>query len=323
MESTLKITTIIPAYKPKYIFELLTSLNQQTLPSNRILISDDSPNGEFRCELYSERMKPLLVNLNIDFVEGPRKGSFENIIQLLQLWGGSSDLVHLMMDDDVIYPEFYERHLIAHTSANLSCSISRRWTANELGVPMTDLRIPDIVRYNPNRMLALDSDFVFLSAIGECLNWFGEFSNTVMRANTCDILNKTELGGISYKGLDDLGYFLTASLRAPIGYIQDHLGYFRTGAGCFNNSSDPLGLPMRMLMPAQAALVLGGYRVDKLTLEQKLNCYKIITRGLNPAHSQLEDMRVFYQLLPQMAASVPDAEDRFLDAWAAFLKNAR
>ena len=37
----MNITTLIPAYKTKYIPELLTSLRYQTRPTQRILISDD------------------------------------------------------------------------------------------------------------------------------------------------------------------------------------------------------------------------------------------------------------------------------------------
>ena len=312
----MNITTLIPAYKPKYIVELLSSLRYQTYPSQRILISDDSPRGEFRQELYSERIRPLLTGLNIEFVEGPRNGAYENFVHLVRLWDGSSDLVHLMLDDDVAYPEFYESHMVAHASANLSCSISRRWTANELGWPLTGQPVPAGVKQNSSRILSLDSDVVFMTTVPECKNWFGEFSNTVMRAETCDILLKPELGGVSYAGLWDLGYFLAASMRAPIGYIQDYLGYFRTGGT--GNSSNLFGSFWKAAVLGYVALALGAQRVGKLSREQVLACYGIIGPVLNQRYAQQEDMRVFCKLLPEMAASTPRAEDLFLEALTVF-----
>ena len=314
----MNIVTLIPAFKPKYIADLLMSLRHQTQPSHRILISDDSPNSEFRQKLFSEQMAPLLSGLNINFVEGPRKGAYENIKHLLKLWDGSSELVHLMLDDDVIYPEFYERHLTAHISAHLSCSISPRWSANEQGQLLSGQSPPAGVAHSAHRILALDADVVFMTTVAECKNWFGEFSNTVMRADTCGMLLKPEMGGVSYAGLWDLGYFLAASMQAPIGYIQDHLGYFRTGGT--GNSSNTFGPFLKAGVLAYVALAMGGQRVGKMSSQQVLKCYGIIAPVLNQYYSQQEDMQVFCQLLPKMAASTPGTEELFLQAWAVFLQ---
>ena len=313
----MNIVTLIPAYKPKYIADLLSSLRYQTQPCERILISDDSPNGEFRHELFSGQFEPLRAGLNIEFVEGPRNGAYENIKHLVALWGGTSDLVHLMLDDDVVYPEFYERHLLAHDSANLSCSISPRWNANEQGQLLSGQSPPSGVAHSAHRILTLDADVVFMTTVAECKNWFGEFSNTVMRADTCGLLLKPQMGGVSYAGLWDLGYFLAASMQAPIGYVQDHLGYFRTGGT--GNSSNTFGPFLKAGILGYVALALGGQRVGKMSHEQSLKCYGIIASVVIQYYSQQEDMQVFCQLLPEMAASTPGANELFLQAWAVFL----
>ncbi len=312
----MNIVTLIPAYKPKYLVELLSSLRYQTRPAQRILISDDSPNGEFRQALYSERIRPLLEGLPIDLVEGPRTGAYENFKHLLRLWDGRSELVHLMLDDDVVYPEFYERHLVAHGSASLSCSISPRWVANEEGILLSGQSPPLAVVNAPNRILSLDADVVFMTTVAECKNWFGEFSNTVMRGNTIELLFKPEIGGVSYAGLWDLGYFLAASMRAPIGYLQDHLGYFRTGGT--GNSSNTYGPIMKAGILAYAALAMGGQRVGKLSPEQALKCYGIIAPVINQYYSGQEDMQVFCQILPLLASNAPGSEVAFLHAWTGF-----
>jgi hypothetical protein len=87
------IVTLIPAYKPQYLAELLNSLRLQTRPSRQILIADDSPGGEFRAALYSDAMAPLRAGLDIECHEGPRRGGYANMMHLVRLWDGRSDLL--------------------------------------------------------------------------------------------------------------------------------------------------------------------------------------------------------------------------------------
>ncbi len=124
-----QITTLIPAYKTKYMVELLTGLATQTHKPARILISDDSPNGEFT-ELL--RTMPVAHRLPIEVCAGPKNGAYENFKHLVRHWNGSTDLFHILLDDDVLFPDFYARHVMAHAMApETACSISARWTANE------------------------------------------------------------------------------------------------------------------------------------------------------------------------------------------------
>ena len=312
----MNITTLIPAYKTKYIPELLSSLRYQTRPSQRILISDDSPNGVFREALLSAPMQPLITGLNIEIIEGPRNGAYENVKHLIRQWNGSSELVHMLLDDDVCYPEFYERHLLVHASAKVSCSISRRWTASETGQPLSGQPAPIGVSRDGQRLLTLDNGVVVMSTVAECKNWFGEFSNCVMRADTCELLFSPTLGGVSYAGLWDLGYFVAASQRAPIGYIQDHLGYFRTGGT--GNSSNFFGPFMKGAVLGYAALALGCKRAGMMTAEQAGSAFSIIAGALNARYASQADMQPFCKILPAMVAAEPDAEERFMAAWAVF-----
>jgi len=311
------ITTLIPAYKPKYVRELLACLRHQTLPSKRILISDDSPNGEFRQELMSEAHQGLRQRLNIEVIEGPRQGAYANVKHLIRQWNGSSELVHLLFDDDVIYPEFYQRHLVTHASAELSCSISRRWTANETGLPLVvGLPVPPQVAQHPNRLLMLDSDVVFMSTVAKCENWFGEFSNAVLRASSCELLLRPELGGVSYAGIWDLGFFVNASLHGPIGFIQDHLGFFRVGGS--GNSADRNGPFMKGAFLGYTALAMGAHRLGRLSREQLLACYRVIGPSLQLDYAGQADMQEFLRILPALAREEPGAEERFILAWTEF-----
>ncbi|MDB6001545.1 MAG: hypothetical protein JWP52_3244 [Rhizobacter sp.] len=310
------ITTLIPAYKTQYLVELLTSLRVQTRPSPRIIISDDSPNGAFREVLYSKAMENLRAGLNIEFHEGPRSGSYENFKQLLTLWDRSSELVHVMLDDDVMYPDFYERHLTGHASGDYSCSISRRWSANEAGQPCAGQPIPPAVARHNDRMIELGPDVMFLTTVGDCKNWFGEFSNAIFRADCTDILFDLKVGDVSFAGLWDLGAFVAASLRRPVCYIQDYLGYFRISA--HQNSSKMNSPLMKGAILGFAALAIGARRIGRLSTEQAQKAHAMLAPAVAMRYAGEADMLPFLAAMPALAAGEADGEARFLAAWARF-----
>jgi hypothetical protein len=315
----MQITTLIPAYKPQYLPELLNSLRLQTRRAQKIIISDDSPNGEYRAMFESEAMASLRSGLDIEFHDGPRRGGYANMMHLVQLWAGRSELLHLMLDDDVAYPEFYERHLIAHASAELSCSISRRWTANETGFPLMGQPVPPLVGSHAHRMVTLDASILFATTAIECKNWLGEFSNAVFHARATGLLLKPVFADVSYAGLWDLGAFMAASLVAPVGYIQDYLGYFRTSPS--GNSAKFYGPYMKGAHLGFVALVMGGQRIGKYSPAQARVAYGHLAGGIQQRYGDQADIIPFIALLTQMAAGDELAEASFHEIWHAFLRH--
>lgn len=318
MEDVLmRISTLIPAYKIKYVESLLLGLQSQTVKPYRIIFSDDSPSGIFSERLLSDELVSLRAGLAIEVIQGPRNGGFENFKHLVNAWGHESELFHILLDDDVIFPEFYERHLVAHLSGDFSCSISRRWESNETGQPLRGQPVPTAVANTVNRFLSLDADVAFMSTVAECKNWFGEFSNVVFRGNCSEIVLNPSIAGVSYAGLWDLGAFLAASLFRPICHIQDHLGYFRRGPD--QNSAQTYGSMMKSAMLAYVALAIGGRRIGKISSEQVANCSWMILNVLNHWYATQDDMTDFRTALPRLALDMPRSEDLFLDCWQKFL----
>jgi hypothetical protein len=309
-----QITTLIPAYKTRYMGELLIGLATQTHKPQRIIISDDSPNGEFT-ELLQKA--PLARSLPIEFCGGPKQGAYENFKHLLRMWNGSSELFHILLDDDVLYPDFYTRHVMAHAMSNVSCSISARWTSNERGQPIEGMPIPKGVWFSNDRVVLLESSALFLSTAPECQNWLGEFSNCVMRRDCAELLFSPRFEDVSYAGLWDLGAFLAASLIAPIAYVQDRLGYFRTGGQ--GHSNQLMGPHMKAAHLGYAALALGGQRIGQLAPEAAQRGYAGIASALGQRYGEQDDMVGFIEPLRAMAAGQPQAELVFLEMWNAFL----
>lgn len=316
-----KIMTLIPAYKTKYLKDLLLGLAVQTRPSELVIISDDSPNGEFTKLLNSTAFSSLRNSLPIEIHPGPKKGAYENFMHLVKLWDHRSDFVHLLLDDDVIYPEFYEFHLVTHASGQFSASISGRWYANEAGQPIRGMQTPREIRAHAGRLLALYPDVLFRTTVPWCNNWLGEFSNCVLTAASADLLNDPQFAGVTYTGLWDLGAFLAASLQAPIGYIQERLGYFRTGPD--QQSANLLTTDLKAGHLAWIALAIAGHRLGRLRRGEIKSCAEWVCSSVKRRYQTQSDMLCFIPILESAAAGSELAVEDFLSAWNTFLATVR
>lgn len=313
----MNITTLIPAYKTAYLAELLNALRLQTVRPHRVVVSDDSPQGVFRETLFSAPYRPLHAGLNIEVVEGPRTGAPDNVRQLMRIGTDGADLLHVMLDDDVVYPTFYERHLAAHASGDFSCSVSRRWTADERGQPTSGQPVPAAVASHAARMLSIGDEVLFATAVLCCNNWLGEYSHAVFRADCRDLIADPQLGGVSCAGLWDLGAFVAASLRRPLCHLQDHLGFFRISAG--QNSSQLMSPIMKGAHLGYAAIAIGGLRLGRVDPAQARRCFAAMLPTIKQRYGAEADMAALCRTLGELARGEDGAEARFVEAWAAFL----
>lgn len=314
----MKITTIIPAYKAKYLHDLLIALYHQTVRPERVIISDDSPDRAFHAALQSDALRAATTGMNIEVIEGPRTGAFANCRHLLKAWNGSTPLAHLLLDDDVIYPEFYERHLAVHATGSVDCTVSRRWTALESGQPVSRLPVPEQVRRHGDRALLLAPEFLFSTTIPTCNNWLGEVSNAVFNHDAAGLLDNPQLAGISFEGLGDIGLFLSASLKKPIGYLNEPLGYFRMNPS--QNSQVRSTRDFKQGRLAWIALGLAALRLKKVEPEQAAQCFSNTGSLIMRDFAGVDDMAPFCELLPGLVRCEPTACERFLEVWQAFLK---
>jgi hypothetical protein len=317
----MQFTTLIPAYKPKYLIELLTALRHQTVKPAKVIFSDDSPDQSFLSALNADLLKSLIADLNVEVIPGPRCGGYNNFRYLLKRYhaqaDGATELFHLLLDDDFIYPNFYEQHLQAHKSAVLPCVVSRRWAALESGQPIRDdLPVPVAIATHPYRQLALDADILFAQTVGASRNWLGEFSNVTFRAFMAPELVDTTMAGIEYSGLEDLGGFLKASLHGPIGYINNFLGSFRLSAT--QNSANPMGRPLKLGFLAYISLAIAGRRLGHLGPEQAAVSIRNTCAFIWQHYRQEADMADFCALIPRLSVGELDAEADFLKGWSKY-----
>ncbi len=187
----------------------------------------------------------------------------------------------------------------------------------ESGLPIRDLPVPAVVDAHGNRMLSLDAKLLFSTTAAVSTNWLGEFSNAVFAADLADMVRDARMDSISYAGLEDLGSFLNASLSAPIGYINDHLGYFRTSTQ--HNSADIMGRPWKLAHLAYITLAIAGRRLGKVSVEQAATCISALCPIIEKRYMHEADMADLCAVMPSLALGTPDAEKEFLSRWDAFI----
>lgn len=219
-----EITCLIPAFKIRYFHDLLTSLNAQSVHPARVIVSDDTQNSDFhRLLLESKVIRDLSQSLRVELVRGPRSGHQVNIEHLLSLFQERpTDFFHIMLDDDLIYPDFYKTHINAHSEAFSLCSITRRYYADEQGLPTSAKRLPKKLSDSNRKINLIDSHSLFSYIIPHMGNWLGELSCAVIRREY--IHNPSEfciLNGISFAGLNDLGTWLKCSLQCRLIIIDE------------------------------------------------------------------------------------------------------
>jgi glycosyltransferase involved in cell wall biosynthesis len=314
----MKITTVIPAYKPKYLMELLAALAQQTEPPERIIFSDDSPDQAFIATLESEPVKSLIAHLNVHTIAGPRDGAHANWAHAIKAWGGETELLHILCDDDIVYPQFYARHRQAHLSGHFSSTISRRWYANEAGQPVRhSLNLPEAVDNHPERLLSLDANALFVSTVGRAANWLGEVSNTVMRAEVAELIVQRQVDGIAINGLEDLGAFVCGAHTHPICFINEHLGYFRQSAS--QNSAVGTSAAMKCAIMSYFGLALIGLRRGLINEEHAQFCINAVGSNVLWHYRDQADTQAIRDALPALMAGTAGADAAYLAAWHDFV----
>ncbi len=312
------LTTLIPAYKSQYLAALLLGLRSQTFRDFRVVLADDSPDGSITDLIRRGTYDALIDAIDLLVVPGPRRGSFKNVQHLLRHWGSQSALVHLHMDDDVIYPDFYRMHAMTHASATLGATVSQRWLASADGRPVAQLPVPAFIEQQPQRIVAVDAATLFASTVPLCRNWLGEFSNAVLAQSAAQRLLQARLGGLSYYGLGDIGVLLDASQVLPIGFLHDHLSLFRSHPTQATAQRASHGLKCGYL--AWVALAMGARAVGRISEVQARQTITLTTRNCQQHYAGDRSFAEFFDIVQRHGGSCAALRQPFCDYWQSLLE---
>lgn len=247
------LTTLIPAYKPEHLGDTLESLRRQSLRDFRVVISDDSPGGAITEMIRDGRWRAATDTLDLLVVRGPGNARL-NHQRLLDLWDGSSALVHLLMDDDVIFPSFYETHVRALGRGDFALSASARWFSQVNATPASAPPLPAFINESPLHEVPVHADQLYQSVVVPCNNWVGELSNMLWTARGIANYPRPPVRGLNYYGLLDIGSVLHAVEDLPMVFVREHLGVFRQHGNQTTHSVGQHCHRVAMLMWAAAAL---------------------------------------------------------------------
>jgi len=314
------ITTLIPAFKVQYFEDLLISLRSQLVKPDRVIISDDSKNNDFIRAVEDKSFHDLTRMLNIEVIEGPKRGHYANIQQLVRKLSDGGSYFHVLCDDDIIYPEFYKQHLESYSSAEALCSFSKRWIALESGQPVSVAAYPPVVASCGDKSLLVDADYLFQSILPICNNWLGEFSNTVFKKEADTFFLEPKFRGIYHYGLYDLGIYLRCARRHGALFVNDYLGAFRRSST--QHSSQTKSPTFRSSCVAWMAVSIAAYQDGKITKEQMFSCGKIVFSLLQLHFKDDPEAEkvLALDLLVRQKNSKSYIRD-FLAVWPLFLKH--
>lgn len=311
------LATLVPAYKHAFIPQLLVSLATQSYPTGKIIISDDSPNGEVSQVISDPALTHIVEKLDITIIQGPKQGTMSNVVHLLERWQQSSQLVHILFDDDILYPTFYAQHVQAHAHHNVGASVSYRWFTNELGQPYAVSQVPAFVQQSANQIDFIGADQLFASVVPTCDNWLGEFSNTVFSADAVQLYKRSRMEDIAYYGLGDVGVLLEISLHAKVAVIKNYLGGFRQNAQ--QNTVNYDSPVFKCGTVAWVALALASYKLGKINAQQLQQSVQLIQGAVHARFQQATDMQGIIQLFNSHAPDTTAFEQTFLPLWQQLL----
>ena len=313
------IVTLIPAYKTEYLGDLFNGLRTQKFKDFRVVLSDDSPDGEITDRIRAGIYGPLAQDLNLIVVRGPCQGGNKNIQHLIDGWGDISPLVHVHLDDDVIYPDFYRAHAQANARRTFSASISLRWVTAPDGQPAQEFTLPEFLETDNARIVSVNSKNLFDSTVPSCVNWIGELSNVVIDARAATRYLDSSMAKISYYGLGDIGLLLDISRDAPIAVIRDHLSGFRSHPKQSTAQLQSFGMKCGHL--AWIALALSAWREERISYQHAIESISIALHRAARIYTGDEQVEPFFVLVGAHAHDLESLASAFESFWARFLES--
>ena len=306
-EIKMNVVTLIPAYRLDFILEALTSCLYQSMAPAKIVVSDDSPDNKIFNTLSTHTNLHTACRargVSFECFPGPKTGGTNNVKHLLERYAPDYDFFHILMDDDLILPTFYETHARMNGGNREICSISRRWRSGGNGVPNSSPAIPYEIESNNQQIFDLAPDVLAKSVFPRCDNWLGEYSHCVFHKSFAEEICSLSSYGHYIYGLMDIGIFLSAALQNKLTYTKDYLGIFRLHDNQFTG-----GMSEAIFFAHTAWVQVAQIAKENDLISQgdvMAVAHKQIYKALLPQrenYAQFPDLIPFFQLLDKLIAN--------------------
>lgn len=325
----MSITTLIPAFRLQYCLYAISSAVRQSLKPSLLIISDDSPNGEITDYILSSNLIEKIneQGIAVEVVAGPRMANgMLNVMNLVKCWNARTEFFHILLDDDYIFPTFYKSHFDICKKYKLFGSVSRRWQADAAGHVTGHFKAPLFVENSNTRQRLIDANSLFKSVVPERMNWLGEFSNALLHESI--LINgqlPSKLDDLPFYGLDDIGVFLNIGKINKLGFINEHLSFFR-----FHDSQNTHNLASPSILGAHLAwipIAIYSERCGLITTSEKRYAVERLLRQIDMTYrttALFDDIHnIFDQTLRISGQVYTFRESEFLDCWNTFAASGR
>ena len=311
-----QITTLIPAYNKAYIAEVFAGLCNQRFKDFRVILSDDSPDAEITTMIRDGRFDALTGQLDLLVVRGPRNARL-NHQALLDAWAGKTPLVHFHLDDDLIFPDFYQAHVDAHARHRVAASISRRWLSGSDGRPAASVPLPDFAAADERRVVEFGADELFATTVAHCTNWLGELTHMVFSADGARHYPRPPAHGLNYYGLLDIGFLLEASRHMRLACLREHLGVFRQHPQQTTHNRHTHGARIAFL--CWVAYALAAWRDGRLSNAQAVQAVAVASQRTLQQMADDPVVLDYLAVLEQNNGSLDALCDAFTEFWQRLL----
>ena len=221
----MSVSVLIPAFRPTFLAEAITSVLAQDYRDFELIVSDDSG---------ADEVLPVVERFadpRIRYVRtAGRTGGEENMRGLWVL--AKHDLINFLFDDDLLTPNALS-DLVGEVRAapNVSFVFGRRRVIDAQGQVLEEPPPFSVERGQ------LDRGALARRLVGKVINPIGEFSNILInRAVGLTPADFMVYGGYDIEVVTDVGFFLNAAARAPCAGLNRIVGAFRRHA---NQNSSP------------------------------------------------------------------------------------
>lgn len=311
------IATLIPAYKTEYLGDVLSCLASQTWRDFRVIVSDDSPEAAITRSLRAGRHAAELRALHVTVLQGPRS-AWQNHHHVLRAWNGSTPLVHLMMDDDLLAPDFYREHVAMHADGIPSASVSLRCLTDAAGRPCGTLPLPLFIQHANGLTVDVDTSTLHQSTIVPVQNWLGELSNMVFSRRAAASFPVPPAHGVSYFGLPDMSMLLSGSHCGPVRVLRRYLGGFRQSPSQTTQATQSTALQIAHV--AWVAFALQSRRDGWLDDGEIRRAIALSAQRCMQAYLLEPAMRPFFELVARGLDELDAFEAAFGTFWQGLLR---
>jgi hypothetical protein len=312
------LCTLIPLYKPEFFLATIRGIIAQSVLPKELLISDDSLNGFLISDPgLQEVISSALPKVKISYLRGPQIGALSNVRYLLSSTKQEFKYVHILLDDDLIWPSFYERHLNCLRKSQALCSVSLRFVVDEAGLPIEAPVVPSYVRDSNDRYIPLDYSRTVRTVIPSLNNWIGELSNSLFDRNSLNTIFGAS-SDFRAHGLEDIGAFLYYSRRATAVLIVENLSCFRRSAiqNTASRNSDAFKASILGWIPLSDLATRDGV----ISQDEHYACVQSVVHIFNE-YLQADDPDTVADLAAYLASDAKDYS-LFNKLWTRFINSA-